>query len=138
MVCVNSYPQHPTDAYLTCGHHHQGGRLYSHFGQKYVPVSRESDYGHTHHGQETSTCALNNTSLPPLKLNCFVSPSHQTCCTGSKQTPVYHVPYSATLIPPSMPCFSTQFKNTLHTPLSINEHVHASHQTYFEPRIRGF
>lgn len=138
MVCVNSYPQHPTDAYLTCGHHHQGGRLCSHFGQKYVPLCRESDYGHTHHGQETPPCASRNTRSHPLRLNCFVSPSQRTCCTGSKQTPVYHVPYLATLIPPSMPRFCTQFKDTLQTPCSLHEHVHASHRTHFEPRIRGF
>lgn len=137
MVCVNSCPQHPTDAYLTCGHHHKGGRLYSHFGKQYVPVSRESDYGHTHHGQETPTCVLRNTRLPTLRLHNFVSPSVHACCTGSGKKNTYHAPYSATLIPPGMPCFSILFKNALQKPSSIGEHVHAS-QTYFEPQMRGF
>ena len=55
MVCITADPHHPTDAYATCGHHHHGGRLYSHFGRPYhhPTALKEADCQHTHHGCET-------------------------------------------------------------------------------------
>lgn len=55
MVCIASDPHHPTDAYATCGHHHHGGRLHSHFGRPYhhPTALKEADCQHTHHGCET-------------------------------------------------------------------------------------
>lgn len=55
MVCITSDPHHPTDAYVTCGHHHDGGRLYSHFGRPHhhPTALTEADCVHTHHGCET-------------------------------------------------------------------------------------
>lgn len=56
MVCITSDPHHPTDAYATCGHHHHGGRLHSHFGRPYhhPTALKEVDCQHTHHGCETA------------------------------------------------------------------------------------
>ena len=63
MVCITGDPHHPTDAYATCGHHHHGGRLHSHFGRPHhhPTALKEADCRDMHHGCETHTHVVHTT-----------------------------------------------------------------------------
>ena len=63
MVCITGDPHHPTDAYATCGHHHHGGRLHSHFGRPHhhPTALKEADCRDMHHGCETHTDVVHPT-----------------------------------------------------------------------------
>ena len=200
MVCVSCDDHHAADAYYTYGHHHQGGRLYSHFG----PYQHNSSHSHldhtyTHHGQEhdeshTSyalsphhhthppiyqfvghgNAAVNKrrhprharghshkTAFPPHHndVTCHSHSlsllPHEDHCPGST---LYapHVPYRATLVPPSMPGYAPRYVSKrcgvcsrCHGHDEMDMYCGDSHQDHrvtktwscderYQPRMRGF
>jgi hypothetical protein len=117
MVCVSSAPHHPTDAYHTCGHHHHGGRLHSHFGHGHGhghgPPS--ADCAHSHHGCEPATpCA------PPDAAPTYAFVGHGAAAANKRRHPRHahgHVGAGTCGVPPPH-----------HHDVCGNKHRHAGHR----------